>query len=109
QHLPGQEGYVTSTFSQASRYFQPHNARRIDAIRTEIESRFAGQPLYPVLLASLLEAADRVDSTTGLQMAYLKQWSPRSHQPLVLRKPTLLPGPGRAIRGDATQLIDRLP
>ena len=26
------------------------------------------------------EAADRVDSTTGLQMAYVKQWAPRSAQ-----------------------------
>ena len=37
-------------------------------------------PLYPILLTSLLEAADRVDSTTGLQMAYLKSWAPRSLQ-----------------------------
>ena len=31
----------------------------------------AGTALEPLLLTSLLEAADRVDSTTGLQMAYL--------------------------------------
>ena len=31
-----------------------------------------------LLLTSLLEAADRVDSTCGLQMAYLKQWAPRA-------------------------------
>ena len=37
-----------------------------------------GTDLWPVLLTSLLEAADRVDSTTGLQMAYLKQWAPRA-------------------------------
>jgi adenine-specific DNA-methyltransferase len=109
QHLPGQDGYVTATFSQASRYFQPHNARRIDAIRAEIEVAFAAHPLYPVLLASLLEAADRVDSTTGLQMAYLKQWSPRSHQPLTLRRPSLLAGPGHACQGDATELVSSLP
>ena len=29
-------------------------------------------PLYPILLTSLIEAADRVDSTTGVQMAYVK-------------------------------------
>jgi adenine-specific DNA-methyltransferase len=109
QALPGYDGYVTATFSQASRYFQPHNARRIDAIRSEIEGGFAGHPLYPILLASLLEAADRVDSTTGLQMAYLKQWSPRSHQPLTLRRPAMLPGPGHAWQGDATELVTRLP
>jgi adenine-specific DNA-methyltransferase len=49
-----------------------------------------------LLLTALLLAADRVDSTTGLQMAYLKDWSPRSYQPLELRVPELIAGPGRA-------------
>ena len=71
-----------ATFSRQARYFQAHNARRIDAIRVEIERRWAGHPFHPILLTALLEAADRVDSTTGVQMAYLKQWSARSHQPL---------------------------
>ena len=48
-----------------------------------------------MLLTSLIEAADRVDSTTGVQMAYVKQWAPRSYQPLELRVPELLAGPGR--------------
>jgi adenine-specific DNA-methyltransferase len=61
-------------------------------------------PLYPVLLTSLIEAADRVDSTTGVQMAYVKQWAPRSYRPLELRHPELLAGPGHAIRGDAHEL-----
>ena len=52
-------------------------------------------PLYPVLLTSLIEAADRVDSTTGVQMAYVKQWAPRSYRPLELRVPELLAGRGR--------------
>jgi adenine-specific DNA-methyltransferase len=108
-NLPGVDGYVTTTFSQQSRYFQPHNARRIDAIRDEIQRHWAGHPLEPVLLTSLLEAADRVDSTTGLQMAYLKQWSPRSYQRLTLRVPALLAGPGHAVGGDATVLAASLP
>ena len=37
-----------------------------------------------------------MDSTTGVQMAYLKQWAPGPAQPLVLRVPELRrPGPGR--------------
>jgi adenine-specific DNA-methyltransferase len=109
QHLKGTDGYVTSTFSHAARFFQPHNARRIDAIRDEIERCWRGHRFYPILLTSLMEAADRVDSTTGVQMAYLKQWAPRSHQTLSLRRPSLVPGPGHALRGDATRLIERLP
>ena len=99
--LAGQPGYVTETFCVRSRFFQPFNGERIDAIRDAIEFEFATSPLYPILLTSLIEAADRVDSTTGLQMAYVKQWSSRSFAPLRLRVPELLPGAGTAIRGDA--------
>jgi adenine-specific DNA-methyltransferase len=102
--LPGEPGYVTATFCEEARYFQPENGARIDAIRDAIERDYAGTDLWPLVLTSLLEAADRVDSTTGLQMAYLKQWSPRSHRPLALRMPDLLAGPGRALRGDACRL-----
>ena len=109
QALPGTDGYVTETFSRRARYFQEPNARRIDAIRDAIEGGWAGHPWRALLLTSVLLAADRVDSTTGLQMAYLKQWSPRSYHPLELRIPDLLPGPGLACHGDALDLIDRLP
>ncbi len=103
--VPGRPGYVTETFCLASRYFRPENGGRIDAVRDVIESEYAGTDLWPVLVTSLLEAADRVDSTTGLQMAYLKQWAARSLQPLVLRVPALLAGPGRAVPGDACSLV----
>ncbi len=36
--LPGEPGYVTRTFCEESRYFQPHNGARIDAIRDAIDS-----------------------------------------------------------------------
>jgi adenine-specific DNA-methyltransferase len=107
--LPGREGYVTETFCRRARYFQPANGARIDAIRDALRDQFAGSPLFPILMTSLLEAADRVDSTTGLQMAYLKQWAPRSHNRLELREPVLLDGPGAALRGDALELAPRLP
>ena len=103
--LPGKPGYVTETFSRQARFFQPQNAARIDAVRDAINSEYAGSPLFPLLLTSLIEAADRVDSTTGVQMAYVKQWAPRSSNPLTLRVPEMLPGPGRAIQGDAVELV----
>ncbi len=106
--LPPSPGYVTETFCRASRYFQPFNGERIDAIREGIEAEFAGGPLYPVLLTSLIEAADRVDSTTGVQMAYVKEWAPRSFRRLELRVPSLLDGGGMAIRGDAVALTPDL-
>src|SRR3984957_12252271 len=102
--LPGVDGYVTEMFSRQARFFQPFNGARIDAVRDAIEAEFAGTALHPLLLTSLIEAADRVDSTTGVQMAYVKQWAPRSFNPLELRVPELLDGPGRAVLGDAVEL-----
>ncbi len=98
--LRGSPGYFTETFCVRSRFFQPKNGERIDAIREAIAARGLAPELEAVMLASLMEAADRVDSTTGLQMAYLKQWAPRAHRDLELRVPEVLPraanGKGRA-------------
>jgi adenine-specific DNA-methyltransferase len=100
--LPGQRGYFTETFCEAARYFQPKNGARIDAIRESIAERALSPELEAIALVSLMEAADRVDSTVGLQMAYLKQWAPRSFNDLQLRMPELTPGPvGRALMLDA--------
>lgn len=108
-NLAGKPGYFTETFCVKSRFFQPHNGERIDAIREALEDEFAGSSLYPILLTSLLEAADKVDSTTGLQMAYLKDWAPRSYNIMELKPPALLPGRGVALLGDAMELVGKLP
>lgn len=107
--LPGKHGYFTEAFCVQSRYFQPFNGERVDAIRDALENEFAGSPLFAILLTSLIDAADRVDSTTGVQMAYVKDWAPRSFNPLELRMPELFVGPGRAIRGDARVEVGNLP
>ncbi|MEY2452723.1 MAG: adenine-specific DNA-methyltransferase [Acidimicrobiaceae bacterium] len=107
--LPGRPGYVTEVFCRQSRFFQPDNGARIDAIRDAIANDWAGSPLEPILLTSLIEAADRVDSTTGVQMAYVKQWADRSKQPLRLRVPELLDGGGTALLGDALTVAPTLP
>lgn len=106
--LEGCPGYVTETFCESSRFFRPENGARIDAIRDAIDCHYSGTRLWPVLITSLLEAADRVDSTTGVQMAYLKQWAARANRPLSLRMPELIAGPGRAVRGDACELAGSL-
>lgn len=105
---PPRPGYFTETFCVKSRFFQPQNGARIDAIRERIEAEYAGTPWYPVLLTSLMEAADRVDSTTGQQMAYLKTWAPRAYNDLELRVPELLDGTGWTWCEDANRLANRL-
>jgi adenine-specific DNA-methyltransferase len=107
--LPGRPGYVTDVFCRESRFFQPDNGARIDAIRDAIARDWAGSPIEPILLTSLIEAADRVDSTTGVQMAYVKQWADRSRQRLRLRVPELLDGVGTAVLGDAVAVAPALP
>lgn len=103
--LPGAPGYFTETFCEQSRYVHPKNGARVDAIREAIAAKGLDPELEAVLLVSLMEAADRVDSTTGLQMAYLKAWAPRAHNDLELRVPELLPraasGKGEAHRLEA--------
>lgn len=103
--IKGEPGYFTQTFCEQSRFFHPRNGARIDAIREAIAARGFEPDLEAVMLVSLMEAADRVDSTTGLQMAYLKTWAPRAHNELELRVPAVLPraatGKGRATCLDA--------
>ena len=110
--LPGKAGYFTETWCESARFFQPHNGARVDAIRDEIEAKGLEPELKAVLLVALMEAADRVDSTTGLQMAYLKQWAPRASRPLELRLPELLPqapaGKGEAHQRDALEAASAL-
>jgi adenine-specific DNA-methyltransferase len=105
--LPGAPGYFTKTFCEEARYIQPFNGERIDAIRTAIAAKGLEPELEAVLLVSLMEAADRVDSTTGVQMAYLKQWSARSKKRLLMRMPDVLvrarAGKGRALMLDAVE------
>lgn len=106
--LSGTSGYFTEVFCEKARFFQPKNGQRIDAIRSAIESDYKGSWMYFPLLSSLLIAADKVDSTTGVQMAYLKTWSRRSFLDIELQVPELLTGSGRSIRGDAIEQASNL-
>lgn len=104
--LPGEPGYITRTFCEEARFFHPKNGARIDVIRRAIDHLDATPHERAVLLTALLLAADRVDSTTGLQMAYLKAWAPRALNDIELRLPALLPGPGLAVQADAVDFVE---
>src|SRR5580765_870408 len=107
--VPPVHGYFTETFCVRSRYFQPQNGMRVDAIRDEIDRLDLTPVERGLLVTSLLEAADRVDSTCGLQMAYVKRWSARSYGDLELREPRLVAGPaGTVSRRDANELAPQL-
>ena len=101
------DGYFTDTFCRQSRFFQPKNGKRVDYIREDIEKRNFDPILKSVLLTSLMLAADKVDSTCGVQMAYLKKWAERSNKDLVMKIPLLTNaseyGTSEAHQGDALE------
>ncbi len=109
QALPGRAGWFTQTYAHDARYLQPKNAARVEAIRDAIDERDVDDVTRAIVLTSLLDAADRVDSTVGVQMAYLKSWAKRSDNDLELRMPQLWPravhGAGRAVCGDAVDVV----
>ncbi len=110
--IKGQAGYFTENFCVRSLFFHPKNGERIDAIREVIAKKKLEPSLEAVLLVSLMEAADRVDSTCGMQMAYLKKWAPRAEKHLSLRMPLLLSSkeslPGFAYQLDALEAAKSL-
>lgn len=107
QRVRPRAGWFTHSYCEAARFFHPKNGARIEAIRQRIDELDLDPLLRHVALVSLMEAADRVDSTVGVHMAYLKEWAPRAHKDLELRVPELLPrsahGRGEAHRLDAEE------
>lgn len=76
-------------------YFTDGNGRKIDAIRLEIErwreSGWLREAEYFFLLASLIEAADRVANTASVYAAYLKRIKPSAQRPLQLGPIDIVP------------------
>lgn len=111
-HLKGYRGYFTNHFCEEARFFHPQNGERIDAIRDALAQAKLRPEVYAVLLVALMEAADRVDSTCGIQMAYLKEWAPRALKPIQLRMPDVLPvsvyGKGKAFCFTALEASQQL-
>lgn len=91
-------------------YFTESNGARIDAIRTTLHDwRRAGtiaEDGFHVLLAALLEAADRVANTTGVYAAFVKSWQSNAVRDLELRvTPTKRGNSCRALRADALDVV----
>lgn len=116
--LPPVPGFVHEHYSpdgaagrkHGRMYFTPANAARIDTIRARLDAwqreRRVERDLHHLLLAELLEAADRVANTTGVYAAFVKSWQPNAGRPLELRVPRVLEGNGcHARRADALELV----
>lgn len=90
--LPGKQGFIFNHYclgGKAGRnYFSDENGMRIDAMRMKLQSlrdkKAIDDNMFYLLLASLIEAADKVANTASVYGAFLKQLKKSAQQPLTL-------------------------
>lgn len=89
--VPPRESFISTHFTPAGgatsagrMYFTVENATRIDAAREELErwrkTGAVGEDAYYLLLAGIIEGADRVANTTGVYASYMKRWQPNARR-----------------------------
>jgi adenine-specific DNA-methyltransferase len=86
--------------------WKPENGKKADAIRNQIATwettGVISHHEAMILVACLLFALDKVDSSVGVQQAYLKTWAARASNPLELEDLPFPTGPaGKHIVGNA--------
>ena len=109
-------GFISRHFSPAGgttsagrMYFTPENAGRIDASREALDAwrkeRKIGDDDYYLLLAAIIEGADRVANTAGVYASYMKRWQPNARRPFEIAPEVPIKGaqPARAHLMDATE------
>lgn len=100
--------FITSHYAPSGgrMYFTDDNAKRIDAVRRRLHEwrseGLVGDHAYYLLLAALLEGADRVANTAGVYAAYIKQWQPNARRALNLDPHP----PARGVRGATAHIGD---
>lgn len=112
--LPPVRSFISRYFTPAGgsasagrMYFTPENAGRIDAARETLESwretGKMGEDDYYVLLAAIIEGADRVANTAGVYASYMKRWQPNSERAFEIDPELPVKGaePARAFLMDA--------
>ena len=72
------------------RIWQLHNTKKLDTIREEIDKIARDRIEKSVLLTSLIIAMDKVDSSVGHQVSYLKKWAPRAYNTMKMEVPHLI-------------------
>lgn len=105
------EGFITRHFSPAAErmYFTPENASRIDGAREELgrwhSSGRVDEDSYYILLAGIIEGADRVANTAGVYASYMKRWQPNSRRRFAVTAVPPVSGqqPATAYLMDATE------
>ena len=91
------EGYVFQNYAPSGvygrQYFSDVNAKKIDAVREQIQEWYNNNLIskdeFFVLLSSLINAADFVANISGTYGAYLKIWRSMAFKPLTLKAPEI--------------------
>ena len=83
-------GGTSSRLNGLKKPWQIQNTRKLDAIREEIDTMDLGEIEKAVVLTSLIQALDQVDSTLGHFASYLNDWSSRSYNTMKLSVPNLI-------------------
>lgn len=101
-NLPGKYGWFSENYGGEpnggsavqkdgrKRIWQLHNTKKLDAIREEIDKIAKDEIEKSVLLTSLIIAMDKVDSSVGHQVSYLKKWAPRAYNTMKMEVPHLI-------------------
>jgi adenine-specific DNA-methyltransferase len=119
--LSEREGFIARNFSPAGgesaggrMYFTAENARRIDAAREELarwrDHAEIDEDSYYILLAGIIEGADRVANTAGVYASYMKRWQPNAKRTFCVEVEEPVVGAARATADllDATESARRL-
>lgn len=93
--LEGVSGFITNHYSELGiakrNYFSVANAQKIDAIRLKLnewlESKKINKATFHFMLASLIEAADKVANTASVYGAYLKKLKVTAQKKIELTVP----------------------
>ena len=100
--LPGKYGWFSENYGGEpnggsavqkdgkKRIWQLHNTKKLDAIREEVDKIAKDKIEKSALLTSLIIAMDRVDSSVGHQVSYLRKWAPRAYNTMRMEVPRLI-------------------
>lgn len=100
--LPGKSGWFSEHYGGEpnggsavhedgkKKMWQLHNTMKLDAIREAIDKVAKDEAEKAVLLTSLILAMDKVDSSVGHHVSYLKRWAPRAYNTMRMQVPKLI-------------------
>jgi adenine-specific DNA-methyltransferase len=120
--IKGIEGFIYNNYSvggtkdldKPRMYFSDDNAKKIDAIRIQIEDwkneKFLTKEEYFILISCLIESVSFYSNIAGVYAAFQKKWDKRALKPFILRTIDLVYNKQKneVYNTDSMQLIDKI-